>query len=118
MDVCMNGKSKNIGKDISKRERGEAPVLGHHIDPEAQDRGDSDDWNHPNIAPLTPAENYSAHVLRILSNPTHPKELEELKNMTANGMLDTAEKFEAYIIKLYDQSGKFDNYVDYHRSKS
>jgi len=110
LEFCRSRKEINRTKDISVRGVGEPPVLGHHIDPSAG--GDSDDWDHPNIAPLTPAENYAAHVMRFLSDPDDPEELAEIRLTTNHGQFDTPEKFERHIVWLYDTYGKFDCLVN------
>jgi hypothetical protein len=81
------------------RAKGAVPLCGHHIDPRGG--GEKDDWDHPNIVPLSPAENFTAHVMRFLADPSE-EEWREIRRMTASGELNTPEKFEAAVIRAYD----------------
>jgi hypothetical protein len=91
---------KDQDREHFNRMRGAVPMCGHHIDPDGG--GDKDDWDHPNIVPLTPSENFTAHMLRFMDNPDSEEEAEEIRRMSDGGRFSTAEQFEEYVIRMYD----------------
>jgi hypothetical protein len=73
--------------------------------------GDPDDWEDPNIVPVTPAENYEAHRLQALAWPNEPGVIKERILSMARGTLKTPEEFEKYVTAIYDRCHIYSTYV-------
>jgi len=82
------------------------PIKGHHIVPVcAGGKGDNDDWDHPNIAPLYARENYICHLILPKVYQDHKDIYEELKKefdlILKMPMYPTNRNFERYVTLLY-----------------
>lgn len=107
LDYCDSIKSLN--RKRKRRIHGEAPIAGHHKIPTSQGAYGGSDWEHENVIPMTPSENYKAHLLQMKAYPDDPIVQKKAIEMTAGGILDTPEKFERYVTRLYDKAKMYDS---------